>query len=84
MPFSDDALAKRLENLATDRHLSGDAVGAKWLYEAAARLLELSNAVGVTYWHPSCDGISNTSTVAAEEFWQDITYNVKSPWEDNL
>jgi hypothetical protein len=80
--FSDEQLAKRLQNLATDRHLSGDAVGAKWLYEAAARLLELSGAIGVTYWHPSCDGISNSFTVAAESYSQDITYTVKNPWED--
>lgn len=50
MAFSDEALAQRLRNLATDRELSGDSVGAKWMYEAAARLLELSNAKA---WHPS-------------------------------
>jgi hypothetical protein len=82
MSFSDEALAQRLRNLATDRELSGDAVGAKWLYEAAARLLELSGSIGVTFWEPVCDGMSNTSTVGPESWSQDITYSVKNPWED--
>ena len=56
MPFSDDQLAKRLMNMATDAHLSGDYVAHHWLSQAAARLLELSR-----HWHPSMqvsDGVN--------------------------
>lgn len=82
MAFSDQALVQRLRNLATDCELSGDSVGAKWLYEAAARLLELSNAIEATFWEPVCDGMSNSSTVSPHTWTQDITYTVKNPWED--
>ena len=79
MSFSDEALAQRLRNLATDRELSGDSVGAKWLYEAAARLMELSEVKAV--WHPSM-----TRQTAATEFEKSyveiVDWIVKSPWED--
>ena len=79
MAFSDEALAQRLRNLATDRELSGDSVGAKWLYEAAARLMELSEVKAV--WHPSM-----TRQTAATEFEKSyveiVDWIVKSPWED--
>lgn len=79
MAFSDEALAQRLRNLATDRELSGDAVGAKWLYEAAARLMELSEVKAV--WHPSL-----TRQTAATEFEKSYTeivdWIVKNPFED--
>jgi len=79
MSFSDEALAQRLRNLATDRELSGDSVGAKWLYEAAARLMELSEVKAV--WHPSM-----TRQTAATDFEKSyveiVDWIVKSPWED--
>ena len=56
MALSDEQLAQRLRNLATDAELSCNYVAAKWLSEAAARLLELSQA-----WHPS---VSNGVTIA--------------------
>jgi hypothetical protein len=81
MALSDEALAQRLKNLATDRELSGDSVGAKWLYEAAARLMELSGVKAV--WHPSI-----TSQTAATEFEKSyveiVDWIVKNPWEDKL
>jgi hypothetical protein len=78
MSFSDDALAQRLKNLATDRHLSGDAVGAKWLYEAAARILELSDIVNT--WHPSLG--ARTEATAFESCGETVVFKVKNPWED--
>jgi hypothetical protein len=57
MAFSDDQLAQRLRNLATDAELSGNYLAAKWLGEAAARLMELSTA-----WHPSM-GVSDGVTI---------------------
>jgi hypothetical protein len=78
MSFSDDALAQRLKNLATDRHLSGDAVGAKWLYEAAARLLELSDIVNT--WHPSIG--ARTEATTFESYGETVVFKVKNPWED--
>jgi hypothetical protein len=78
MAFSDDALAQRLKNLATDRHLSGDAVGAKWLYEAAARILELSDIVNT--WHPSLG--ARTEATAFESYDETVVFKVKNPWED--
>ena len=78
MSFSDDALAQRLKNLATDRHLSGDAVGAKWLNEAAARLMELSQVK--TAWHPSL--YRETSATAFEKSYTEIVdWIVKHPSE---
>lgn len=53
MPLSDDQLVKRLLNLATDAHLSGNYIAHQWLSEAAARLMELSRV-----WHPSM-GVSD-------------------------
>ena len=58
MALSDQQLAQRLQNLATDAHLSGDDVKHLWLSQAAARLLELSSK-----WHPSMqvsDGVTIT------------------------
>jgi hypothetical protein len=78
MSFSDDALAQRLKNLATDRHLSGDAVGAKWLNEAAARLMELSEIVNI--WHPSMQ--TRTEATAFESYGETVVFKVKNPWED--
>jgi hypothetical protein len=78
MSFSDDALAQRLKNLATDRHLSGDAVGAKWLYDAAARILELSDIVNT--WHPSLG--ARTEATAFESYGETVVFKVKNPWED--
>jgi hypothetical protein len=78
MSFSDDALAQRLKNLATDCHLSGDAVGAKWLYEAAARILELSDIVNT--WHPSLG--ARTEATAFESYGETVVFKVKNPWED--
>jgi hypothetical protein len=78
MSFSDDALAQRLKNLATDRHLSGDAVGSKWLYEAAARILELSDIVNT--WHPSLG--ARTEATAFESYGETVVFKVKNPWED--
>jgi hypothetical protein len=46
--MTDQELAIRLQNLATDAELSGNYLAHKWLSEAAARLMELSSA-----WHPS-------------------------------
>jgi hypothetical protein len=79
MAFSDEALAQRLRNLATDRELSGDSVGAKWLYEAAARLMELSEVKAV--WHPSM--MRQTAATEFEKSYVEIVdWIVKSPWED--
>jgi hypothetical protein len=78
MAFSDDALAQRLKNLATDRHLSGDDVGAKWLYEAAARILELSDIVNTC--HPSLG--ARTEATAFESYGETVVFKVKNPWED--
>lgn len=76
MSFSDEALAQRLRNLATDRELSGDSVGAKWLYEAAARLMELSQVKPV--WHPSLT--RETSATAFEKSYMEIVdWIVKNP-----
>ena len=61
MAFSDDQLAQRLRNLATDAELSGNYLAAKWLGEAAARLMELANA-----WHPSM-GVSDGVTIGGWE-----------------
>jgi hypothetical protein len=55
--LSDDQLAQRLRNLATDAELSGNYITAKWLGEAAARLMELASA-----WHPSM-GVSDGVTI---------------------
>lgn len=46
--LTDEQLAKRLQNLATDAQLSGNSLAHLWLSQAAARLLTLSSA-----WHPS-------------------------------
>jgi hypothetical protein len=46
--MTDQELAIRLQNLATDAELSGNYLAHKWLSEAAARLMELASA-----WHPS-------------------------------
>lgn len=79
MAFSDEALAQRLRNLATDRELSGDSVGAKWLYEAAARLLELSQVK--TSWHPSLS--RETAATAFEKSYVEIVdWIVKNPFEE--
>ena len=51
MPFSDEELAKRLRNMATDHELSGQYVTAKVLAEAAARIMGLTHTK--TGWHPS-------------------------------
>ena len=48
MALSDEQLAKRLLNLATDAHLSGNYLAHLWLSQAAARIMELANC-----WHPS-------------------------------
>ena len=48
MSLSDEQLAKRLVNLATDAHLSGNDLAHLTLSQAAARLMELS-----AVWHPS-------------------------------
>jgi hypothetical protein len=78
MSFSDEALAQRLRNLATDRELSGDSVGAKWLYEAAARLMELSEVKAV--WHPSMT--RQTAATAFEKSYLEIVdWIVKHPSE---
>ena len=61
MAFSDEQLAERLRNLATDAELSGNYVAHKWLSEAAARLMELANA-----WHPSM-GVSDGVTISGWE-----------------
>jgi hypothetical protein len=80
MAFSDEALAQRLRNLATDRELSGDSVGAKWLYEASARLQELSHIKTSPAWHPSL-----TRETAATEFEKSyveiVDWIVKNPFE---
>lgn len=81
MAFSDDALAQRLRNLATDRELSGDSVGAKWLYESAARLLELSSLKTSPAWHPSLD--RETAATAFEKSYVEIVdWIVKNPFEE--
>jgi hypothetical protein len=78
MAFSDEALAQRLRNLATDKELSGDSVGAKWLYEAAARLLELSQMS--LSWRPSF--LNETSATAFEKSYVEIVdWIVKNPFE---
>ena len=61
MAFSDDQLAQRLRNLATDAELSGNYLAAKWLGQAAARLMELASA-----WHPSM-GVSDGVTISGWE-----------------
>jgi hypothetical protein len=81
MSFSDDALAQRLRNLATDRELSGDAVSAKWLYEAAARLMELSQVKPV--WHPSLSR-ETAATEFEKSYTEIVDWIVKNPWEGNL
>jgi hypothetical protein len=81
MPFSDDALVQRLRNLATDRELSGDSVGAKWLYEAAARLMELSQVKPV--WHPSLSR-ETAATEFEKSYTEIVDWIVKNPWEGNL
>ena len=48
MTPTDEQLAKRLMNLATDAHLSGNAMAHRTLSLAAVRLMELSRT-----WHPS-------------------------------
>ena len=56
MSLSDEQLAKRLLNLATDAHLSGNYLAHLWLSQAAARIMELANC-----WHPSMghsDGVN--------------------------
>lgn len=78
MAFSDEELAKRLRNLAADYSLSDDAVNAKWLYEASARLMELGGLI--TSWHPSL-----TRATAATEFEKSyveiVDWIVKNPFE---
>lgn len=70
MSFSNEQLSQRLRNLATDKELSGDAVNAKWLNEAAARLLELSTISAS--WHPSLTSNPPQGQV--------INIVVKNPW----
>ena len=56
MSLSDEQLAKRLLNLATDAHLCGNHLAHLWLSQAAARIMELANC-----WHPSLghsDGVN--------------------------
>lgn len=79
MAFSDEELARRLRNLGADYLLSGDAVNAKWLYEASARLMELAGLI--TSWHPSLTQIK-TNTEA--EMAQVIKFIVKNPFEGEL
>jgi len=76
MAFSDEELAKRLRNRAADYSLADDAVNAKWLYEASARLMELGGLI--TSWHPSLTQIK-TNTEA--EMAQVIQFIVKNPFE---
>ena len=64
MSLTDQQLAKRLQNLATDAHLSGDYIRHLWLSSAAARLLELSHIASA--WHPSM-GVSNGVTIGEWE-----------------
>jgi len=73
MPFSDEELAKRLRNLAADYSLSGDAVNAKWLYEASARIMELGGLI--TSWHPSVRTAPTSREGVVLEF------KVKNPFE---
>lgn len=58
--MTDEQLAKRLMNLATDAHLSGNALAHRTLSLAAVRLMELSRA-----WHPS---MKVSSGVTAEDW----------------
>lgn len=53
---TDDQLARQLMNLATDAHLSGNAMAHRTLSLAAVRLLELTR-----HWHPSMQ-VSNGVT----------------------
>ena len=46
--MTDEQLAKQLMNLATDAHLSGNALAHRTLSLAAVRLMELARV-----WHPS-------------------------------
>ena len=73
MAFSDEELSRRLRNLAADYSLSGDAVNAKWLYEASARVMEAGHLI--TSWHPSM-----TSAPTARE-GQVLEFKVKNPFE---
>lgn len=73
MPFSDEELSRRLRNLAADYSLSGDAVNAKWLYEASARVMEAGHLI--TSWHPSLTS-APTSRVG-----QVLEFKVKNPFE---
>lgn len=74
MAFSDEELAKRLRNLAADYSLSGDAVNAKWLYEASARIMEAGHLI--TSWHPS---VITTAPTAREGVV--LEFKVKNPFE---
>jgi len=61
MAYSDPEIIRHLNNLATDAELSGNYITAKWLGEAAARLMELASA-----WHPSI-GVSDGVTIGGWE-----------------
>ena len=78
MAFSDEELAKRLRNLAADYSLSDDAVKAKWLYEASARLMELGGLI--TSWHPSLTN-ATAATPFEQSYKEIVDWIVKNPFE---
>lgn len=70
MSFSDEQLAKHLQNMATDAVLSGDDVKAKILSEASARILTLTHTkMG---WHPA------TSTAFQDAYVEIVDFIVKN------
>ena len=76
MAFSDEELAKRLRNMATDHELSGQYITAKVLAEAAARIMGLTHTN--PDWHPSMT--SNHDRAICEV----IDFIVKNPFEGDL
>jgi hypothetical protein len=76
MAFSDEELSRRLRNLAADYSLSGDAVNAKWLYEASARIMEAGHLI--TAWHPSLTSAPTTREGTVLEF------KVKNPFKGEM
>ncbi len=76
MAFSDEELSRRLRNLAADYSLCGDAVNAKWLYEASARIMEAGHLI--TSWHPS------TTTAPTSQPGTVLEFRVKNPFEGEL
>lgn len=71
MSFSDEQLAQRLRNMATDHELSGQYITAKVLAEAAARIMGLANFV--PEWHPAMTSNGSKGQV--------LEFKVKNPFE---